>query len=402
MPHVKSAFVGLNIKAGSRDEREEEHGMAHFLEHMLFKGTSLRTSKDIVEEIEKVGGDINAYTSVERTAYHVHVLEENVSLALDVLGDMLSNSSFNRSDIEREINVVLEEIGMSEDNPWSFLYDRFLETVWKDQIVGRTILGTRETVSSFSAEKIRSYISRNYTADRIYVVCVGAVDHDSCVKKVENCFNVHPKNQEGSITTPAVYLGGEYIKKRDLTENHLAIGFKGCAYQSRDFYPTKIISSILGGGMSSRLFQEIREKQGLCYSISAYHNSLSDNGIFGIAAATSKDNLIELVYSTAEVMRSLLSNIEQSEIDKVCAKIRAQLIMNREDSEFRASEIAKQVMFFGNVLCSEEISNAISTITCEDIVSISGKIFNSNPTIAVVGILDDIPVNELVHNLKII
>ncbi|MBY7649023.1 MAG: peptidase M16 [Candidatus Liberibacter europaeus] len=402
IPHFKSAFVGVNIRSGSRNERKEEHGMAHFLEHMLFKGTSRRTSKDIVEEIEKVGGDINAYTSVEKTAYHSQVLKDDVPLVIDIMGDMLSNSSFNPSDIEHERNVVLEEIGMSEDNPWSFVYDRFLETTWKNQIIGRPILGKPETVSSFTSEKIQSYISRNYTTDRIYVVCVGAVDHDSCVNKVESCFNCDIKSpEEDNIIEPAIYVGGEYIKERALSEDHIAIGFKGCAYQSRDFYSTKIIASILGGGMSSRLFQEVREKRGLCYSVSAHHSNFSDNGVFGITAATSKDNLIELVSSIAEVIRSLLKNIEQSEVEKVRAKIRAQLIMNQENSDFRASEIAKQVMFCGRVICEEEINNSISVITLEDIVEVAERIFNSTPTLAIVGPVDHISIDDLAQTLKI-
>ncbi|CAL9915945.1 Uncharacterized zinc protease RF_0338 [Candidatus Liberibacter solanacearum] len=403
MPHLKSAFVGVNIRSGSRDEREEEHGMAHFLEHMLFKGTSRRTSKDIVEEIEKVGGDINAYTSVEHTSYHARVLKDDVPLALDIIGDMLSNSSFNPSDIERERSVVLEEIGMSEDNPWSFLYDHFLEIVWKNQIIGRPILGKPDTVTSFGSEKIISYISRNYTANRIYVVCVGSVDHDACLRQVENYFNVYPSVTKEENIKPAVYVGGEYIQKRDLAEEHIALGFKGCAYQSRDFYPTKILTSILGGGMSSRLFQEVREKRGLCYSISAHHNNFSDNGVFCISAATAKENLVELISAIVEVIHSLLKGIEQSEISKVCAKIRAQLIINQEDSDFRASEISKQVMFCGHVLCNEEIIDTISAITCADIIEIAERIFSSVPTIAILGPpINHIPSSsELMHNLKI-
>ncbi|MBL0848786.1 MAG: insulinase family protein [Candidatus Liberibacter ctenarytainae] len=406
IPHVKSAFVGVNIRSGSRDEREEEHGIAHFLEHMLFKGTSHRTSKEIVEEIEKVGGDINAYTSSEQTSYHARVLKNDVPLAIDIIGDMLSHSSLNPSDIEREINVVLEEIGISEDNPWSFLYDRFIETVWKNQIIGRPILGIPDTVLSFTEHKIRSYMSRKYTPNRIYVVCVGAIDHDSCVSKIENCFNIHPGTEpidDKDHMNPAVYVGGKYIKQRNLAEDHIIIGFKGCAYQSRDFYPTKILASILGGGMSSRLFQEVREKRGLCYSISAHHHHFSDNGVFAITAATAKENFIELISSVSEVMHSVLKNIEQSEIDKVCAKIRAQLIMNQEDPDFRASEIAKQVMFCGNILCQEEICDAISSITCQDIEEIAERIFSSLPTLAVLGPVDHIPnANELMQTLKIV
>ncbi|AKK20191.1 insulinase family protein [Candidatus Liberibacter africanus] len=402
IPYVKSAFVGINISSGSRHERKEEHGMAHFLEHMLFRGTTKRTSKEIVEEIENVGGDINAYTSVEHTSYHARVLEEDVPLALDIIGDMISNSVFNPSDIAREKNIVLEEIGMSEDNPWSFLYDRFLEVSWKDQIIGRSILGKPDTVSSFTSEHIVSYISRNYTADRMYIVCVGAVDHESCVSQVEKCFNVLPMDKTREKLKKAVYTGGEYIQHRDLAEEHMVLGFNGCAYQSSDFYTTKILASILGGGMSSRLFQEVREKRGLCYSISAHHNNFSDNGVFCITTATSKENVMELTSAIVEVLQSLLKNIEQKEITNTCAKIRAQLIMNQEDSDFRASEISKQTMFRGNVLCNEEIMDTILAITCSDIIRVAKRIFSSMPTLAILGSpMDRSPTTaELMHIFK--
>ncbi|MEG8099443.1 M16 family metallopeptidase [Candidatus Liberibacter brunswickensis] len=402
IPYVKSAFVGVNIRSGSRNEMKEEHGMAHFLEHMLFRGTTKRTSKDIVEEIETVGGDINAYTSVEHTCYHVRLLKDDVPLALDIIGDMVSNSSFNPSDVERERNIVLEEIGMSEDNPWSFLYDRFLEVVWKDQIIGRAILGKIDTVSSFTSEKIFSYISRNYTADRMYVVCVGAVDHDSCVSQVENCFNVSKNEKIIEKLNPAVYIGGEYIQQRDLAEEHMILGFNGCAYKSRDFYPTKILASILGGGMSSRLFQEIREKRGLCYSISAHHSNFSDNGVFCITTATAKENIMELTSAIIEVIHSLIKNIDPKEINKICAKIRAKLIINQEDSDFRASDISKQLMFCGNIMCSEEVIDTISSIRCEDIIRVAKQIFSTMPTLAILGSpMDHHPTtSEIVRKFK--
>ncbi|MBA5723762.1 pitrilysin family protein [Candidatus Liberibacter sp.] len=401
MSHVKSAYVGMNIRSGARDEREEEHGIAHFLEHMLFRGTSRRTAKEIVEEIEKVGGDINAYTSVEKTSYHIRILKEDIPLAIDILGDMLSNSIFDPSDIEREKNIVIEEIGMAEDDPWVFLYDNFLETVWRDQIVGRSILGKRETVSSFTFEKISSYMSRNYTSDRVFVVGVGAVDHVSFVRKVENCFKAFPILEKKANQKPALYVGGEYTRKRDLSEAHIALGFMGCAYQSHDFYPTQILASILGGGMSSRLFQEIREKRGLCYTIAAHHSNFSDNGVFCITAATAKESLVEMMFSIIEVIRSTLKNIKQSEIDKVCAKIRAQLIMNQEDLDFRASEITKQVMFCGKVLCNKEIIEEISAITCKDVVALAERIFDSPLTLSSLGPIDSMPsADELMRSLK--
>ncbi|ACT56937.1 pitrilysin family protein [Candidatus Liberibacter asiaticus] len=399
---IDSAFVKVNIRAGSRNERQEEHGMAHFLEHMLFKGTTKRTAKEIVEEIEKVGGDINAYTSLEHTSYHAWVLKEHVPLALEIIGDMLSNSSFNPSDIERERNVVLEEIGMSEDDSWDFLDARFSEMVWKDQIIGRPILGKPETISSFTPEKIISFVSRNYTADRMYVVCVGAVDHEFCVSQVESYFNVCSVAKIKESMKPAVYVGGEYIQKRDLAEEHMMLGFNGCAYQSRDFYLTNILASILGDGMSSRLFQEVREKRGLCYSISAHHENFSDNGVLYIASATAKENIMALTSSIVEVVQSLLENIEQREIDKECAKIHAKLIKSQERSYLRALEISKQVMFCGSILCSEKIIDTISAITCEDIVGVAKKIFSSTPTLAILGPpMDHVPTtSELIHALE--
>ncbi len=296
MPHLESVALGTWIKSGSRNETEGEHGIAHLLEHMAFKGTSKRTARQIAEEIENVGGEVNAATSTETTSYYARVLKDNVPLAVDILADILTDSVFDEEELEREKHVILQEIGAADDTPDDVVFDRFSEEAYRGQTIGRSILGTPETVQSFSSDQIRAYLSRNYTTDRMFVVAAGKVDHDAFVKQVEERFASLPTTPSATpVMDAARYTGGESRVERDLMDTQVLLGFEGKAYHMRDFYCSQILANILGGGMSSRLFQEVREIRGLCYSVYAFHWGFSDTGIFGIHAATGGENLPELV-----------------------------------------------------------------------------------------------------------
>jgi predicted Zn-dependent peptidase len=393
MPHLESVALGTWIKSGSRNETEAEHGIAHLLEHMAFKGTQRRSARQIAEEIENVGGELNAATSTETTSYYARVLKDNVPLAVDILADILTESEFDEEELEREKNVILQEIGAAEDTPDDVVFDRFSERAFQDQTIGRSILGTPETVQSFTSDQIRAYLSRNYTTDRMFVVAAGKVDHDAFVKQVEERFASLPTQPSATpVMDTARYTGGEAREERDLMDTQVLLGFEGKAYHMRDFYCSQILANILGGGMSSRLFQEVREIRGLCYSVYAFHWGFSDTGIFGIHAATGGDNLPELVPVIIDELRKASQHIDEQEIERSRAQIRAQLLMGQESPAARAGQIARQMMLYGRTIPNQEMMERLAGITTERLTDLAGRLFfDTAPTLSAIG-----PVEKLV------
>ena len=402
MPHLESVALGVWVKSGSRDETQGEHGIAHLLEHMAFKGTKRRTARQIAEEIENVGGELNAATSTETTSYYARVLKDDVPLAVDILADILTESVFDDEELIREKHVILQEIGAACDTPDDVVFDRFAETAFFDQTLGRCILGTPETVESFTSDQIRAYLARNYTTDRMFVVAAGAVDHDSFVRQDEERFaSVPTKPTVSPLVTPARYTGGDVRETRDLMDTQLLLGFEGRAYHMRDFYASQILANILGGGMSSRLFQEVREFRGLCYSVYAFHWGFSDTGIFGIHAATGGDNLPELVPVIIQELHKSAEKIEQQEIDRSRAQIRAQLLMGQESPAARAGQIARQMMLYGRSISNSELMDRLAGITVERLTDLSGRLFfEGSPTISAIGPVEKLaPMSDIVDAL---
>ncbi|WP_156392580.1 M16 family metallopeptidase [Rhizobium sp. Root482] len=402
MPHLESVALGVWIKSGSRDETKNEHGIAHLLEHMAFKGTARRTARDIAEQIENVGGEVNAATSTETTSYYARILQDDVPLAVDILADILTESSFDEDELQREKHVILQEIGAADDTPDDVVFDKFAETAFADQPVGRPILGTPETVLSFTPDQIRAYLGRNYTTDRMFVVGAGALDHDRFVRQVEERFASLPqKPAESPIAEAARYIGGEVREDRDLMDAQVLLGFEGKAYHARDFYCSQILANILGGGMSSRLFQEVREHRGLCYSVYAFHWGFSDTGIFGVHAATGGENLPQLMPVIIEELRKSSMNIEQQEIDRARAQIRAQLLMGQESPAARAGQIARQMMLYGRPIPNEELMERLSGITVERLTDLAGRLFfDTVPTLSAIGPLEKLaPINDILSGL---
>ncbi len=393
MPHLESVALGVWIKSGSRDETASEHGIAHLLEHMAFKGTLRRSARQIAEEIENVGGEVNAATSTETTSYYARVLKDDVPLAIDILADILTNSLLDETELHREKHVILQEIGAAMDTPDDVVFDKFSSAAYHDQPIGRSILGTPESVQSFTPQQIRDYLNRNYTADKMIVVAAGAVEHDVIVRQVEEQFAGVPTTYSGDFkSAPAHYSGGEYREKRDLMDVQLLIGFEGRAYHARDFYASQILANVLGGGMSSRLFQEVREHRGLCYSVYAMHWGFSDSGVFAIHAATGQDDIPELVPVILEELRKVANHIDTSEIDRARTQIRAGLLMAQESPAARASQIARQMLLYGRPIPNEELMERLSKITSKRLVDLSGRLFFDTPiTLSAVG-----PVNNLI------
>jgi predicted Zn-dependent peptidase len=392
MPHLESAALGVWIKSGSRNETQDQHGIAHLLEHMAFKGTKKRTALQIAEEIENVGGELNAATSTETTAYYARVLKPEVSHAADILYDILANSSFDEQELTREKHVILQEIGASLDSPDDLVFDNFQSTCFgNNQPIGRPILGTPETVEGFSTNQIRSYLDAHYHGPNMVLSASGAVDHDALVKQAEGSFSSF-QNSDTEAASSASYIGGESIIEDDFQEAQLVLGFEGRAYHVKDFYASQLLATILGGGMSSRLFQEVREKHGLCYSISSFHWGFSDSGVFGIHAATGPEDLQELISLLLQELKRSSEDIIQSELDRARAQIRSGLLMAMESPAARAGQVARQILLFGRQIPNDELMERLDALSVERVRDLAGRIFHESiPTLSAVGPVKDMP-----------
>ncbi|MCW4113524.1 insulinase family protein [Aurantimonas sp. MSK8Z-1] len=396
MPQLESAALGIWVKAGARDEAPEEHGIAHLLEHMAFKGTSRRSARRIAEEIEDVGGELNAATSVETTAYYARVLKDDVPLALDLLADIITDSRFDPQELEREQQVILQELGAAEDTPDDIVFDHFQEAAFRGQIIGRPILGTRDTVKSFTSTGLRAYLGQHYAPDRMIVVAAGAVDHDKVARQASDAFGgmavPGPEKRRAIARTPASYTGGEFREVRDLMDAQMVLGFEGRPYYARDFYASQILSMILGGSMSSRLFQEVRERRGLCYAISSFHWSFSDSGIFGVHAATGEAELAELAETIVAELMKAAEGIGEDEVVRARAQMRSSLLMSQESPASRAGQIARQILFNGNPITNTELMDRLGAITADRLADLAGRIFqDKTPTLAAIGPVGKLP-----------
>ena len=396
LPHIESVALGVWVKSGARNERDGEHGLAHLLEHMAFKGTSGRNAWKIASEIEDVGGEINAATSVETTSFYARVLKDDMPLAIDILADILTDSLFDPRELEREQHVILQEIGAAHDTPDDVVFDRFTETAFRDQALGRSILGTPETVESFTSAQLHAFMERQYGADRMVVVAAGGVTHDEFVREVEKRLGGFRPHAATEAHQPAIYSGGDYREGRDLMDAQILLGFEGRAYHVRDFYASQVLSMILGGGMSSRLFQEVREKRGLCYSVYAFHWGFSDTGIFGVHAATGKDDIARLVPVVVGELRRAGEDISQEELNRARAQYRAGLMMSHESAAARASQIARQMLLFGRPITTEELVDRLSKLTVERLTDLSSRLFSTRPTVAAIGPVSALPAFEAI------
>ncbi len=364
MPHLETASLGVWVASGSRDERRDEHGISHFLEHMAFKGTRRRTARQIAEEIEAVGGDLNAATGAETTAYYARVLKADVPLALDVLADILSDPTFDREEIAREQSVIVQEIGAVADTPDDLIFEHLNAIAFPDQPLGRSILGTAKTVRSFQGGMLRDYLGRNYRAPDIVVAAAGAVDHAAVVAEVEKRFSsfIGP---DSPLPEPAKFGGGSHVEKRELEQVHIAMALPGVAVTDPTLYSLQVFTSILGGGMSSRLFQEARERRGLCYSIYSFHMPYSDIGMFGLYAGTDATDMSELMRVIVGEIAGTADTISEPEIARAKAQMKAGLLMALESSGARIDQLARQMITRGRPMTVEELVEKVDAVTVE-------------------------------------
>jgi predicted Zn-dependent peptidase len=366
MPHLRTASLGIWIGAGSRNEESNEHGIAHLFEHMAFKGTGRRTARQIAEEIEAVGGDLNASTSIENTGYYARVLGADVPLALDILTDILTDSTFDPDELAREQGVILQEIGAASDTPDDLVFDLFQARAFPDQPIGRPILGTPQSVRSITPDGLRAYLARNYRGPKMIVSAAGDVDHAAIVGEISRRLAAIPAIAPSPVL-PARYAGGLELGARPLEQAHLVLGLQGCSYLRPEYFAVQIFTSVLGGGSSSRLFQEVREKRGLCYAIYSYHQPFSDSGIFAIYSGTDPNDAGELMAVAIDVLSDTVETTSEAEIARAKAMMKVGLLGMLESSSARADQLARQILAFGRPIPLDELVTRIDAVTVADV-----------------------------------
>lgn len=384
MDHVETAAIGVWVGVGARHESPSLNGVSHMLEHMAFKGTERRSAEAIVNEVESVGGQINAYTSRENTAYYLRVLAEDVPMAVDILADILQHSTFAADELERERAVILQEIGQCTDTPDDLVFDQFQEAAYPGQALGRSILGTADNVRALDRAALADYMADQYGADRMILAASGKVDHGALVRLAEDAFGGLAALGEPEAEA-ARYEGGNYAERRELEQLHLVLGYDGLAYDDADFYTMGALSSVLGGGMSSRLFQEIREKRGLVYSIYTFNTAYRDGGLFGLYAGTGPEEVRELMPVVMNELRTIGRTVTEEEIARVRAQLKAGLLMAMENTRARAERLAQHMLIFGRPIPVPEVVAKIDAVDRAAIGRLADKVFAGAPTLAALG-----------------
>jgi predicted Zn-dependent peptidase len=386
MAHLETVSLGVWVAAGARHEQASEHGISHLLEHMAFKGTERRSATDIAEEIEAVGGELNAATSLETTAYFARILKGDIAIALDILADILQIPRYAEDELEREREVILQEIAATRDSPDEIAYELLQDAAFTNQAIGRPILGTTESVTRFSAEDLRAFLAANYGAGRMVLSAAGSVDHDELVRHAEAQFG-RLNGGVGGRFEPARYVGGTRTSAKPFEQSHLVMAFAGPSYRARDFYTAQVFSGLFGGGMSSRLFQEVRERRGLCYAIYSSCWALADTGLFGIHAATGPEmmgKLIEVVGD--ELMAAAAEKPADGELARAKAQLKAGLLMGLESSSARAEQMARQLLLFDRLMEPPELIERIDAVTADAVRELAANLVGaSRPSVAVVG-----------------
>lgn len=365
MSHLETAALGVWTGVGGRNEKTNEHGISHLLEHMAFKGTTSRTSRQIVEEIEAVGGDLNAATSTETTAYYARVLKADVPLALDVLADILANPAFDADELEREKSVIAQEIGAAQDTPDDVIFEHLSELSFPDQPIGRSLLGTPKTLKAFDRDMLRHYLNTHYRGPNMVIAAAGAVNHDAVVGEVEKRFASFD-GLPPLAPQPATFgKGGTKVVRRDLEQAHLTLALEGVPQTDPSLFSLQTFTNILGGGMSSRLFQEVREKRGLCYSIYTFHAPYKDTGFFGLYTGTDPADAPEMMDVIVDEIGATVESLTDAEVSRAKAQMKASLLMALESCGSRAEQLARHVMVYGRPLTPDELIVKIEAVSVE-------------------------------------
>lgn len=394
---VDTVAVGVWVDAGARHETPRNNGVAHLIEHMMFKGTPSRSAMEIAQAVENVGGQINAYTAREMTSYHVHLLKEDLPLAVDILSDIVQNPLFDEEELEKERQVVLQEIGMTLDTPDDYVFDLCQETAWPNQPLGAPILGRAPVIGVMPRAVLQSFVEHHYGPERLIVSVAGNFDPEQFPEIVRTRFPNASQTLERESLAPAVYEGGESRVEKDLEQVHFLLSLRGLEKADPDYYAAMALSMILGGGMSSRLFQEVREKRGLVYSVFSFHSSYRDDGLFGVYAGTGPERLTELVPVICEELCKATCTITEEEVRKAKTQIRANLLMGRESMMTRADQQARYLINHGRVPDLSETLRRIEAVSLKQIERVAGTILKTTPTIAAIGPLGNLESSDRIR-----
>ena len=384
MPSVDSASVGMWVGVGTRHESPEQNGLAHLLEHMVFKGTRRRDAAAIAREIEDVGGHMNAYTSREQTAYYAKVLADDLPVAVDLIADILQDSVFDAGELDRERAVIVQEIAQVNDTPDDVIFDHFQTAAYPDQSLGRPVLGTTEVVRALKRDSLVDYVSAHYGANNSVLSVAGRVDHDAVVALAADRFSDLPQRGKG-CTDPARYTGGEVRVERDLEQLHVILGFHGVSFSDADFYTLQVLSMIYGGGMSSRLFQEVREKRGLAYSVYSFTSAYLDDGLLGVYAGTGPQEVAEVMPLVCDQLLALRDELDESELARAIVQLKSSLLMSRESTSARCEQMANHLLVHGRLPDIPDIIAHVERVDRAAVARMIEKLLAAPPTLAAVG-----------------
>jgi predicted Zn-dependent peptidase len=384
MESVETVSLGVWVAAGTRHEVAAENGISHLLEHMAFKGTERRSARAIAEEIEAVGGHLNAYTGREVTAYYAKVLKEDLGLAVDIIADILQHSVMDEAELARERAVILQEIGQANDTPDDIIFDYFQETAFPGQALGRPVLGSAGVVERVPRSALLGYMRGHYGPSRMVLAASGKLDHARLVALAAEAFSALPA---ASPPPPerALYAGGDFRSLRQLEQVHLVIGLEGLAHADPDFHALQVFATLLGGGMSSRLFQEVREKRGLVYTIHSFASSFADCGLFGVYAGTGEAEAAEVVRIVCAELARAGAEASITEIERASAQLKAGHLMNLESPGARAEQLAQHMLIFGRPIPTSETIRDIEAVDKAAVARVARRLMASRPTVAALG-----------------
>lgn len=391
MEGIETVSLVVLVKTGSCNETKANNGITHFLEHMAFKGTSSRSALAIASDFDLIGGHFNAYTSREKTVYYIKTLKKDFEFGVNIIADILQDSLFSEDEITREKDVVLQEIAQTNDAPDDIIFDLYHECAYPDQAFGRSILGTKEIIQNITRDQITAYVDQNYYAENMIISAAGNISHDYFAEVIGSKFNNLPK-AGNKFNEDAAYIGGEVRVERNLEQVHIVLGFESGSCLHADYYSEQILSLIAGGGMSSRLFQEIREKRGLAYSVSAYSSNYVSGGMFNVYAATSNQKANECLDVITEQLFMLINTLTDEEISRAKSQICASIFMSLENSVSRAEKLSSNLSTYNRYIYSKEIMQKINEITKDDLIKVATRLFTHKPTptFAVIGKLDNL------------
>lgn len=385
MPSVETASAGVWVEAGARNETPKLNGVSHMLEHMTFKGTKKRSAQAFAEEIEDVGGHINAYTSRESTAYYAKVLKEDLGLAVDMVSDLVLNATLDSEELERERGVILQEINQAQDTPDDVIFDLFQDACFPNQPLGRPVLGTFDGISNMPRGDVLDFMKGHYCPDAMVMAAAGNFEHDRLVDMAAREFTHAPTQTSQRVEEKARYVGGDIREQRDIEQVQLLMGFEAYNYTDDDFYAASVMSMLFGGGMSSRLFQEVREKRGLAYSVYSFITAYADTGVLGIYAGTGEKEVAELLPVVCDEIGKLTDLVDEKELIRAKAQLKSSVLMSLESTSSRAEQLARQMMIFGRAIPVSEAVAKIEAVDAAAIKRVSDEMFSSPPTLASLG-----------------